>query len=309
MIRVLFSAHPRNWDAYEAPLRSALSAAGLDAELGLDFPPETVDYIVYAPSSALQDFRPYTRLKAVLNLWAGVENVVGNETLTVPLARMVDPGMTEGMVEWVLGHVLRHHINIDHALAHQSGQWVRHIPPLARERSVAVLGLGALGSACARAIAALNFDTLGWSRGPKQIAGVTCHAGEAGLDTVLDKAEIVVLLVPLTPLTRNLMNAERLARLPRGAILINPGRGPLIDDDALLAALDRGHLAHATLDVFRTEPLPPDHPFWAHPKVTVTPHIASETRPLTAAQSIARNIARSEAGEPLMHVVDRRAGY
>lgn len=309
MIRALFAAHRKNWTAYEAPLKAAFEEAGLEVELATEFPPDTVDYIIYAPSSPLQDFTPYTRAKAVLNLWAGVETVVGNETLKIPLARMVDPGMTEGMVEWVVGHTLRHHLDIDHALAHQAGDWVRHIPPLARDRVVGVLGLGALGAACAQALARLNFETLGWARGQKSIDGVRCHFGSEGLKEVLSRSDILILLVPLTPLTRNLLNAERLAWLPKGSVVINPGRGPLIDDEALLAALDRGHVAHATLDVFRTEPLPPDHPYWAHPGVTVTPHIASETRVSTSSRVIAENIRRGQSGEPFLHLVDRSAGY
>ncbi len=309
MINVLFAARPERWDQYRRVLMDAFAEKGLDVDLRQEFPPEAVDYIVYAPNSSVQDFRPYTRVKAVLNLWAGVENVVHNDTLTIPLCRMVEPGLTEGMVEWVTGHVLRHHLGIDRNLAQQNGEWTPVYPPLARDRRVAMLGLGELGAACAQALAALNFRVSGWSRSPKSIDGVETFSGESGLDDVLSRAEIVVLLLPLTPDTENLMNADRLARLPEGAILINPGRGPLIDDDALLAALDSGHLAHATLDVFREEPLPPAHPFWAHPKVTVTPHVASETRPATAARTIAENVRRGEAGEPFLYLVDRGRAY
>ena len=308
---IRFAASYERWEDYAAPLRAALDAAGLGAAELTPEPvePARVDYIVYAPNSDVQDFTPYTRLRAVLNLWAGVEDVVDNPTLTVPLARMVDPGLTEGMVEWVTGHVLRHHLGIDHCLAHQGGAWVRHVPPLARDRPVTVLGLGELGGACARALAALNFPVTGWARRGRAVDGVRCLAGEDALDRALDGAEIVVLLLPDTPATRDVMDAGRLARLAAGAVLINPGRGTLIDEDALLAALDTGRLSHATLDVFRTEPLPPDHPFWAHPRVTVTPHIASETRAGTAAQVIAENVRRGEAGLPFLHVVDRHAGY
>jgi hypothetical protein len=151
-------------------------------------------------------------------------------------------------------------------------------PPLARDRTVAVLGLGVLGAACAQALASLNFRVLGWSRSPKSIDGVETAHGADGLDATLRQAAIVVLLLPDTPATENTLNARTLALLPKGAVIVNPGRGPLIDDDALLAALDSGQVGHATLDVFRTEPLPAEHPYWAHPKVTVTPHIASETR-------------------------------
>jgi len=309
MTRVLFAALPQRWREYEHHLRAAFAEAGLEVELGTDYPPETVDYIVYAPNSEVQDFRPYSKLKAVLNLWAGVENVVGNETLSVPLARMVDPGLTEGMVEWVTGHVLRHHLGIDANLAAQNGEWVKHVPPLARERRVGILGLGELGRACGEALAFLNFDVSGWSRSPKSIPGIACHHGDEGLARVLGTSEILVLLLPLTADTENTLDAPAIGLLPEGAVVLNPGRGALIDDAALLASLDSGHLSHATLDVFRTEPLPPEHPFWAHPKVTVTPHIASDTRPASASRVIAENVRRGEAGEPFLHVVDRAAGY
>jgi glyoxylate/hydroxypyruvate reductase A len=173
------------------------------------------------------------------------------------------------------------------------------------QRKVGVLGLGELGGACAGTLAQLGFQVMGWSRSAKDIPGVTCLHGPDGLATVLGEAEILILLTPFTSKTENLLNAERLAALPKGAVIINPGRGGLIDDDALLAALDAGHIGHATLDVFRVEPLPKDHPYWAHPRVTVTPHIASETRSDTAAAVIAENIRRGEQGESLLHVVDR----
>jgi glyoxylate/hydroxypyruvate reductase A len=309
MINVLFAARPQAWEAYRTALPEAFAEQGLSVDLRQEFAPEEVDYIVYAPNSPVQDFRPFTRAKAVLNLWAGVENIVHNETLTIPLCRMVETGLTEGMVEWVTGHVLRHHLGIDAFLARQDGTWAPVYPPLARDRRVAVLGLGELGAACAGMLAALNFDVAGWSRTPRRIAGVETFAGPDGLRAALTGAEIAVLLLPLTPETENLMTAERLAWLAPGAVLVNPGRGALIDDAALIAALDAGRLSHATLDVFRIEPLPADHPFWAHPKVTVTPHVASETRPRTASRTIAENVRRGEAGEPFLHVVDRSRAY
>jgi glyoxylate/hydroxypyruvate reductase A len=311
MPTILFAAKSERWDTYEAPLRTALAEVGLGhATLTTDADPEAVDYVVYAPNSGLTNFTPYTRLKAVLNLWAGVEDVVGNPTLKVPLARMVDAGLTEGMVEWVTGHVLRHHLGMDRYIHGQDGVWrAGTAPPLARDRTVAMLGLGELGAACAQMLSHLNFRTLGWSRSPKTIAGVETHHGADGLATVLKQAEIAVLLLPDTPATENTLDASRLALMPEGAVILNPGRGPLIDDDALLAALDSGHIGHATLDTFRIEPLPPEHPYWAHPRVTVTPHIASETRAASASRAIAENIRRGEAGEPFLHLVDRERGY
>ncbi len=309
-VNVLFSAPEAQWRSYETPLRAAFSDAGLAVNLAVEMAPEHVDYIIYVPSGALRDFAPFKRLKAVLSLWAGVETVVGNDSITVPLCRMVDPSLTEGMVEWVTGHVLRHHLGMDAHIHGQDGVWRAGIvPPLARDRKVSILGLGALGKACGEALAALNFDVSGWSRTQKHVAGIKCFSGEDGLQACLRGAEIVVLLLPATAATDNILNAARLAFLPAGAVIINPGRGPLIDDEALLAALDAGQIGHATLDVFRREPLPAAHPFWSHPKVTVTPHIASETRPASASRVIAQNVRRGETGQALLHQVDRMAGY
>ena len=306
---ILFSARPALWRIYEPLLRQGLTKAGLDCNLSTDIAPDQVDYVVYAPNGGLRDFTPFTRLKAVLSLWAGVETIADNETLTVPLARMVDHSLTEGMMEWVVGHVLRYHLGMDQHITVQDGSWIQEAPPLARDRTVCILGLGALGKASARALATLGFNVIGWSRTAKDIPGVTCLHAADGLRAALSQAEIVVLLLPDTAATENTLNAETLALLPKGAKIINPGRGPLIDDDALLEALNSGQVGHATLDVFRVEPLPADHPYWAHPNVTVTPHIASETRPPTAAQVICENIRRGEAGEPYLHLVDRTLGY
>ncbi|NBD29812.1 MAG: glyoxylate/hydroxypyruvate reductase A [Alphaproteobacteria bacterium] len=308
MINVLFAAGAGRWPDYAEALPKALAEAGLNVDLSRDHAPETVDYIVTAPSGDVQDYRPYTSCKLVQNIWAGVENITENPTLTQPLARMVDPGLTQGMVEWVTGHTLRHHLGMDLHIHGQDGVWRDFVPPLAWDRPVTVLGLGALGSACAATLAGLGFPVRGWARSATTIDGVETFAGPGGLSRALDGAQIVILLLPLTEATRHIMNTETLALLAPGAVILNPGRGPLIDNDALLAALE-DQLGHATLDVFETEPLPPDHPFWAHPKVTVTPHIASETRPRTAATVIAENIRRGETGAPFLHLVDRASGY
>lgn len=309
-LNILFAAGDTAWPSYRRPLANALAEAGLQTELSRSFDdPADVDYIVYAPDSPLQDFTPYTRLKLVQNLWAGVEDVVGNQTLTAPLARMVDPGLTEGMIEWVTAHVLRHHLGTDIDVTGQTGDWQERTPPLARERRVGILGLGALGTACAQTLASLNFQVAGWSRSPKTRHGLTCYHGPDGFQQILGTSEILVLLLPRTPDTENMINADALGAMPKGAVLINPGRGGLIDDDALLAALDRDHIGHATLDTFRVEPLPKDHRFWSHGKVTVTPHTAATTRPSTAVRTIAENVRRGEIGEPFQNLVDRSAGY
>ena len=310
MTLCLYFAAPAVWDEYREILPALLAEAGIDAEVVTEAPdPAAVDYILYAPSAPLQDFTAFTRCKAVLSLWAGVERIVGNATLTQPLCRMVDTGLTEGMVEWVVGHSLRHHLGIDRHIVNPSHLWDPTCPPLARERRVAMLGMGALGTACARALAGLNFQVQGWSRTEKSVPGIPCFHGEAGLEAVLRGGDIVVTLLPKTPETENLLDARRIGWMKPGAVILNPGRGALIDDAALLAALDAGALGHATLDVFRVEPLPADHAFWRHPKVTVTPHIAADTRATGAAKVLVENIRRGEAGEPFLHLVDRARGY
>lgn len=310
MIRILLAAGPQEEADYARCLPPALAGAGITAEITTDpgEDPAGIDFIVYAPASALQDFTPFRGCRLVQSLWAGVERIVGNSTLTMPLCRMVDPGLAEGMVEYVTGHVLRHHLGMDRYI-HGTAGWQQIVPPLARERRVAVLGLGELGLACARALQELNFDVAGWARTPKPDCGIPVFQGEDGLRELLGGAEITVLLLPRTAATENLMNAERLSWLPRGAVILNPGRGVLIDDAALLAALEHGQIGHATLDVFRTEPLPPDHPFRAHPRITVTPHIAAATRPVTAARVVAGNIRRALDGAPLQYLVNRTLGY
>ena len=308
-IKILFSANEENWKRYKAPLQDALDDKSLDYELGITIIPSEVDYIIYAPSSSLQDFSPYTKLKAVLNLWAGVEGVTNNKTLNVPLARMVDSGLTDGMVEWVTGHTLRHHLGIDKHIHGQDGIWRSYVPPLAKDRIVTILGLGTLGTACGIALKRLGFNVRGWSRREKRVDGIICFYGDDQVDSSLMDADIVVLLLPDTPLTQNILNQHTLNLLKRGAFVLNPGRGPLIDDDALLVALDSGQIEHATLDVFRIEPLPKNHQYWSNNKVTVIPHKASETRPITASQVIAMNIKRAENGQKLLYLVDRENGY
>lgn len=311
-MRILFSAPKTDWADYKDLLPAALEKAGIKADIVYALMPDdpaSIDYIVYAPSSEMNDFAPFTGAKAVLNLWAGVEGLVTNTSLTQPLARMVDPGLTEGMVEWCTAHTLRHHLGTDRDVCRRDGVWDFYVPKLARDRCVTILGLGALGRAVGATLAGLNFQVTGWSRTLKEVAGVTCLAGEDGLATSLKTAEILILLLPLTNATENVINKDRLALLPNGAVLINPGRGPLVDDEALIAALACSQLSHATLDVFREEPLPEEHAFWMNDKVTVTPHVASATRASSAVNVLVENILRGEKGEPFLHLVDRDAGY
>lgn len=303
-MKALFAAPDPLWPHWQAPLIAA--CAGV-AEVVREAAPAEVDAIIYAPGGSLRDFTPFTRVRLVQSLWAGVESIVTNATLTQPLARMVDPGLALGMRDYCLGWALRLHLGMDRYA--QDGIWRNEqTPPLAQARRVTVLGMGELGRAVALGLAGAGFDVAGWSGSGRPVDGITVFPGP-DLPEALARAELLVTLLPDTPATRDLLDCPRLAMLPMGAAIINPGRGTLIEDAALLAALDSGALSHAVLDVFREEPLPPAHPFWAHPRVTVTPHIAAETRPETAAALVGENLRRLRDGRPLLHLVDRVAGY
>ena len=296
-------------ERFLAPLKREVEATVPGTQVEWEAPPEEVDWLVLGDVSDSLDFGAYSKARAVQSLWAGVEAVLRRDP-PQPLIRLVDPeGLTAGMTEWVVGHVMRHHLGLDRWTVPPHPGWAPEAPPLARDRRVGMIGLGELGTAAARALAGLGFDVAGWSRTAKDVPGVASHVGADGLRDVIRRSEILVLLVPHTAETEGLMNAERLNRMPEGSVLLNPGRGALVDEDALLAALERGRPGHATLDTFRVEPLPEGHPFWSHPQVTVTPHIASATRPETAAKVVAANIARLERGEAPVGLVDRGRGY
>jgi glyoxylate/hydroxypyruvate reductase A len=311
VINLLFNVTPALFDEYRDPIRDALQRRKIEARTHVvgDIAPADVDYIVHATGGPITDFSLFTNTRAVLSLWAGVEKIVGNATLTQPLCRMVDDGLRQGMVEWVVGHTLRAHLGMDRYVCQKPLTWEQHVPPLARDRSITILGLGELGAAAATALVQLGFRVTGWSRSLREVSGVLGLAGLESLPQALASAEILVGLLPQTPETIDLLNAERLALLPTGCFILNAGRGTLIDDDALIAALDSGQVAQATLDVFRTEPVPADHPFWSHPGVTISPHIAAATRVSSAAENIADNIVRAENGTPLLNLVDRTLSY
>ena len=257
------------------------------------------------------ELRRYPNLKAVLSLGAGVDGLLADQELPdVPVARMVDPSLRRTMIEYVLLAVLRHHRGFDRFEREQRARrWAYAFPPQAAERRVGVMGLGELGGAAAGLLADHGFQVLGWSRSPKAIDGVTSHAGRGELHTFLHRTEILVCLLPLTAETRGILDAAAFADLPHGACLINVARGEHLVEADLLEALDSGRLAGATLDVFREEPLPEDHPLWAHQKVLITPHVASYSWPATGADGVVENIRRALSGRPLAHQVDRAKGY
>ena len=253
----------------------------------------------------------YPNLRAILSLGAGIDGLLAQPGLPdVPIARMVDPSLTRTMTEYVLLATLRHHRHFDRfERAQQAARWSFALPPQASDRRVGVMGLGVLGSAAAARLAEQGFPVAGWSREAKQLADVESFAGREGLAAFLARTDILVCLLPLTRDTAGILNAATFAGLPRGACVINVARGAHLVEADLIAALDSGQLAGATLDVFREEPLPPDNPLWRHSKVLITPHVASYASPQTAAEGVAENIWRARAGRTLLHQVDRDRGY
>lgn len=252
------------------------------------------------------------QLKCIFSLGAGVDHLIDDPEFPrhVPLARVVDPRLTSGMRDYVLWQVLNLHRRGPELAAQQrNGVWRELFYRPNEDVRVGVMGLGELGRASARALAALGFQVSGWSRSAKTVEGVRVYAGEAERDEFLSGVDVLVCLLPLTAETRGILDARALALLPKGACLINAGRGGHVVEEAVLAALDSGAIAHAVLDVFAEEPLPQGHRFWAHPRVTVTPHVASLTDPETTARTIGLSISRIEAGLPPLHPVDVTRGY
>lgn len=251
-------------------------------------------------------------LEAVFSVNAGIEALLesGEVPADVPIVRMVDEGLVEGMLEWVLATTLAWHRNLfDYRAQQLQGQWTPLQEKVAGERRVTLLGAGHLGGRVAQWLAQLGFRTRVWSRTAKQIPGVDCRCGAGGLDGAVEGSEILINLLPLTPATENLLDHALLSRLAPRAVLINGGRGRHVVDQAVIDLLESGRLRAAVLDVFRDEPLPDAHPFWRHPGVFITPHVAAPTHAATAVAAIAANIIAHEAGAPLRHVVDLDRGY
>ncbi|MBO0346836.1 glyoxylate/hydroxypyruvate reductase A [Roseibium sp. CAU 1637] len=266
--------------------------------------------IVADPDPAQLEHLP--NLKWVHSLWAGVERLVGElDRPDLDIVRLSDPRMADIMAEAVLAWTLYLHRDMPiYARQQQQKIWAEADYVLPEDRRVTILGLGYLGSAAAYRLLTNGFSVRGWSRTQKSLAGIDCHSGEDGMQKVLTETDIAVILMPLTQDTRGIINAQSLAMLPAGAQLINFSRGPLIDDAALLASLDSGHLKHAVLDVFDKEPLPRDDPYWTHPGVTVLPHVSGPTTQKSSAEVVAENVQTWwETGELPGSLVDRNRGY
>ncbi len=295
--------------------RDALLAEdpGLDIRLFPDAgSPAAIEAAVVWTAHDMAELRRYPNLRLIISMGAGVDHLLRppGPPPGIPVARLVDTRLTQGMTEWVLLNVLRfHRQDPEYRALQTTGEW-RELPaPDTAARRIGILGLGALGADAARHLVALGFPVLGWSRRPKPLPELETFHGAAGLDAMLPRTDILVCLLPLTPETHGILCARMLALLPRGAFLLNAARGGHVVQADLLAALDRGHLAGAALDVTEPEPLPPDHPFWRHPKVVLTPHAASMTIPASAAPQVVDNLRRARTGEALRNLVDPAAGY
>ncbi len=288
----------------------------LDPSITLEFwpnikNPEAVDCVsTWLPDPGVFDHFP--SLKAVFSLGAGVDHILKNYTPppSITLTRIVDPQMAIQMAQYVCGAVLDVTLKKKYfAKLERERDWNRMAMLAPKAITIGILGLGYLGGQAARSLCGLNFNVIGWSRGAKHIDGVKSYHGEEQLTEFLNHCDIAISLLPLTTNTKHLLNAERLSQLKDGAHVVNVSRGDIINEADLLAAIDSGKLSGATLDVFSQEPLPQDHPFWPHEKITVTPHMSAITNPTTVCHQLVSNYHALQKRETLHGVVDISREY
>ena len=290
-----------------AGLRAALPQASVE-----NWAPGSsqADYaVVWAPPQRFVDEQH--SLKALFNIGAGVDALMALQIPpSIQVVRLNDAGMSVQMAEYVCYAVMRHFREFDGYEADvKQGKWSYRKPRSRADCPVGIMGLGVLGQRVARAVAQFEFPVLGWSRTPKQIDGVRCFSGTEGFAPFLAATQVLVCLLPLTPDTRDILNTATLSKLRVGAYVVNVARGAHLVDDDLIAQIDSGHLSGATLDVFRTEPLPAAHAFWKHPKITLTPHTSARTLREESIAQIAGKILTLERGEPVAGVVEPGRGY
>ena len=301
-------------DTKSQPWLDGLQAAFPQASVQLWSPgAPPADYaVVWAPPQSFFDEQP--QLKGIFNIGAGVDALVKLRLPEgVPVVRLDDAGMSVQMAEYVCHAVIRHFREFDAYEAEvAAGTWSYRKPRMRADFPVGVMGLGVLGERVSRALAQFDFPVLGWSRSAKSISGVTCYSGDDGLQDFLAASRVLVCLLPLTPETENIMRRDKLSKLLPDAYIVNVARGRHLVDDDLIALIDEGRIAGATLDVFRTEPLPAAHAFWTHPKITVTPHTSARTLREESIAQIAGKIRRLHEGSSVASmagVVDLKKGY
>ncbi|MES2535754.1 MAG: glyoxylate/hydroxypyruvate reductase A [Pseudomonadota bacterium] len=309
-MRILFHYLGKDPEPWLAELRDEFPQAQL--RVWQEGDNDAADYaVVWKPPQAMLQQR--ADLKAVFNIGAGVDAILQfGDTLPagVPIVRLDDAGMGVQMAEYVTHAVLRYFRRFDeYDRQARAGQWRQLRPHDRRDFSIGILGLGVLGSQVAAALAHHGFPLHGWSSTLKDLPGVFCHAGQDGLERFLSSSRVLVCLLPLTADTVGILNQATLATLPQGAYLINIARGPHLVEEDLLTLVQGGHIAGATLDVFREEPLPPAHPFWQEPRITITPHVAAITERAESIRQIAGKIRSLERGEAIAGVVDLIKGY
>jgi glyoxylate/hydroxypyruvate reductase A len=318
-LRIVFCARETAAQVWAEALRAALRQHGVDADIwsrnaehGVADPhaPQADVAVVWRPPAAL--FDEQRQLQAVFNLGAGVDALLALPTLPsqASVFRLEDAGMAQALSEYVLAAVLRVYRRFDrYALSQSQRRWQPETMPARNRYAVGVAGLGVIGAAVAGELAAHGFAVRGHARSRKSIEGVDCRAGESEWASFLDGLDVLVSVLPTTDATRGLLDGCALERLARGAHVINVGRGATLVEADLLARLDSGHLCGATLDVFATEPLPPDHPFWSRREIVITPHVAAETELVPAIEQVAGKLARWSRGEAVSGGVDRDRGY
>ncbi|MGC9562382.1 2-hydroxyacid dehydrogenase [Brachymonas sp. M4Q-1] len=299
-----------DFNTWKNALQAQLPSLEVVHSSAIDRPQDIHYAMVWKPPEGF--FQQMPNLRLIINLGAGVDSLVGRRDLpqNVPITRITDPQMSRMMAGYVLFAVLRHAREIPFfEQAQRLGEWAYRHPRAPGETTVAVLGLGQLGATAAHELQRQGFRTLGWSRSPAHIEGVECFAGMEALDAVISQADIVVLMLPLTPQTNKLFDRERLERMRPGAAFVNVARGALVDQAALTDLLRSGHIGAATLDVFEREPLVAGDPLWSMPNVLITPHLASVAIPSSSARQIAANILRVAAGESPDNMIDPTRGY
>ena len=272
--------------------------------------PQQIEVLIaWQPPETLMETFP--NLKVLLSVGAGADQFdLAALPPDLPVVRMIEPGLTQGMVEYVTFAVLGLHRDMVRYLQQQREEkWLAHSVKPAATRRVGVMGLGELGQAALRQLASFGFDCAGWSRTPRELDGVECFHGAAQLGAFLARSDILVCLLPLTAETRGLLNRDLFSQLPRGAALVQAGRGAQLNHQDLLDALDSGQLGAAVIDVTDPEPLPPAHPFWRHPAIWLTPHIASQTQNESAVAALLENLRRYQRGEAMIGLIDRARGY